>query len=84
MAETFCPEGPAAVSATKSQRARNRVAALTRHEHPADSPEVIAAKRDLAESNLESAIRRVVATAPPLTAEQRNRLASLLMTVGDA
>jgi hypothetical protein len=58
-------------------QARNRVAALSKHRP--DSQELEDARRDLAEAKLADAIRKVVAAAPPLTAEQRNRLATLLM-----
>ena len=40
-------------------------------------------EQQAAEAKLADAIAKVVATAPPLTAEQRNRLATLLMS-GDA
>lgn len=52
--------------------------ATARRWHP-DNPEAIAtAERDLAEAKIEDAIRRALAVAPPLTAEQRARLGSLL------
>lgn len=62
--------------------ARAQVAALTRSRDDND-PDLITARRDLAEANLADYIRRVVDTAPPLTAEQRDRLA-LLLRGGDA
>ena len=53
------------------------LAALTRH-HP-DRPDLLAAaKRDLAAANLAAYISKVVAQAPPLSNEQRERLALLL------
>lgn len=58
-------------------RERARLAALTRHRPPSD-PAVIDAGRDLAAANLATYIARVVASAPPLTPEQRDRLARLL------
>jgi len=67
---------------SQTLRHRNRVAALVRHEHDPDSPEVISARRDLAESKIADAISRAVASAPPLTPEQCNRLARLLMNGG--
>lgn len=57
---------------------RGRVAALTRS-RSTDDPELIDARRDLAESTLADQIRRTVESAPPLTSAQRDRLARLLM-----
>ena len=57
--------------------ARARKAALTRH-RPADTDALTVATRDLAAANLEDYIRRTVDAAPPLTPEQRDRLAVLL------
>lgn len=42
------------------------------------------ARRDLAAAKLESYIQRTVADAPPLTAEQRARIASLLRPIPSA
>ena len=57
--------------------ARNHYGAVKRH-HP-DKPELIAdARRALAVAKLEDYIRRTVDAAPPLTDDQRDRLASLL------
>lgn len=64
-----------------SQLARNRLAAITRHHGP-DDPRTAAARSELAEAKLADAIAKVVESAPPLTAEQRNRLATLLMSGG--
>lgn len=61
------------MSATLSLSARGRVAALSRS-RSADDPELIDARRDLAEAKITAAIERVVADAPPLTSEQRDRL----------
>jgi hypothetical protein len=53
------------------------LAAVTRH-HP-DRPELrAAAKRDLAAANIAAYIEKVVAEAPPLSNEQREKLALLL------
>jgi hypothetical protein len=60
---------------------RARVASLTRSRTP-DDPDLIAARRNLRAARLEDYIRRTVDAAPPLTAEQRDRLALLLR--GDA
>lgn len=58
---------------------RARVASLTRS-RPADDPDLVNARRDLRAERLAEAIRKTVAEAPPLTDEQRARLASLLHT----
>lgn len=57
--------------------ARGRVAALERS-RTKDDPDLINARRALATEGLAEHIARVVAAAPPLTAEQRDRLAVLL------
>lgn len=54
-----------------------RVGALSRSRTP-DDPELSAARRDLRAAKLAAHIAKVVAEAPPLTAEQRDRLAVLL------
>ena len=56
---------------------RARVASLSRSRTP-DDPDLIAARRNLRAARLEDYIRRTVDAAPPLTAEQRDRLAVLL------
>jgi hypothetical protein len=56
---------------------RARVAALTRHREP-DDPDLDEARRDLAAERLTEAVRRAVATAPPLSAEQIEKLRGLL------
>jgi hypothetical protein len=56
---------------------RARVAALTRYRNP-DDPELSDARRDLAAARLTEAVRRAVATAPPLSAEQIEKLRGLL------
>lgn len=58
-------------------RERARLAALTRHRPPSD-PAIVDAGRDLAAANLAGYISRIVAAAPPLSDEQRDRLALLL------
>jgi len=66
----------AALSAdTRHHRAR--IAALTRSRQP-DDPDLIDARRSLAAETLAEHVARVVATAPPLTAEQRDRIAAIL------
>ncbi len=56
---------------------RARVGALSRDRSP-DDPILIAARRDLRAARLEDYITRTVDAAPPLTPEQRDRLAVLL------
>ena len=62
---------------TAIYRHRGRVAALSRS-RGADDPDLIAARRDLRVERLADHIRRTVDAAPPLTVEQRDRLAMLL------
>lgn len=59
---------------------RARHAALSKH-RPADDPDVASARRDLDVSLLEDHIQRVVASAPPLSPAQRDKLATLLRPV---
>lgn len=68
-------------SAVNQRRAKH--AALTRH-RPADDPDVLDAKRDLAAEVLRVHIERVIAAAPPLTDEQRDRIAAILRSGGAA
>ena len=56
---------------------RAKVAALSRDRSP-DDPDLVDARRDLRAARLEDYIRRTVEAAPPLSAEQRDRLAVLL------
>jgi hypothetical protein len=62
--------------------ARNRLNALQRYRRP-DDPAIADARRDLAAASLEEYIRRVVDSAPPLTDDQRSRIAALLQAGGD-
>ena len=59
------------------QRERARVATHTRHHGP-DDPRTALARRDLRAARLAEHITRTVDAAPPLTPEQRDRLAMLL------
>ncbi len=61
---------------------RARVASLSRSRTP-DDPDLIAARRNLRAERLADYIQRTVDAAPPLTAEQRARLAGLLVAGGD-
>jgi len=56
---------------------RARVASLTRS-RPGNDPDLLNARRNLAEARLADYITRTVAAAPPLTEAQRSRLALLL------
>lgn len=62
-------------------RERAKVAALKRHRHDPNDPDVTDAVRDLAAARLEDYVRGVVDTFPPLTDDQRNRIAALLRPV---
>ncbi len=56
---------------------RAKAAALSRSRDPND-PELLDARRRLAAAVLEQHVARVVSLAPPLTQEQKSRIASLL------
>ncbi len=56
---------------------RARVASLTRS-RPADDPDLLAARQRLRTNRLAEHVARVVAEAPPLTSEQRDRIAAAL------
>lgn len=60
---------------------RARVASLSRS-RTSDDPDLLAARLRLKVARLEDYITRVVDEAPPLTAEQRDKLAALLRPVG--
>lgn len=68
---------PSSPSTSPVRVARGRLAAAVRH-HGDDIAAVDTARRTLRAANLEDHIRRTVAAAPPLTADQRDRLALLL------
>lgn len=68
----------AAAGPSSRLSAHARLAAVKRW-RPDDEPALEVAERELREATLADHIRRVVETAPPLTAEQRARLAVLLM-----
>lgn len=61
---------------------RARVASLTRS-RPSDDPELVAARQSLKAERLAAHIQQVVDSAPPLTNEQRRRLARILVSHGD-
>ncbi len=56
---------------------RARVASLSRS-RPDDDPALLDARRDLRAARAEQYVRDLVQSAPPLTPEQRDRLALLL------
>ena len=60
-----------------------KIAALSRS-RKANDPDLLNARRELAAANLEKYVSEVVAKAPPLTPEQRTRIAALLRAGGDA
>lgn len=62
---------------------RARVAALSRRRQ-SDDPELMSATAQLRATMLEEHIRKVVDGWPPLTSEQRARLAGILLTGREA
>jgi len=67
----------------EGRRARARIAITTRH-HP-DRPVLVEDdRRRLKADALEQHIRELVDTDPPLTLQQRDWLAALLLSGGDA
>ncbi len=55
---------------------RAKIGALSRS-RPADDPDLIEAKRGLIEAQAAAYIEKILAEAPPLTDEQKTRLAEL-------
>jgi hypothetical protein len=68
------------VSSTKYS-ARARLNVLQRYRSP-DDPAIARARADLREAKLAEAIRREAEADPPLSSEQRSRLAALLLRPG--
>ena len=72
--------------ATTWKQDRAQIAAITRGiragEREADDPQLATAYRNLREKRLAEHIEEVLAQAPPLTAEQRDRLATILTAGG--
>jgi hypothetical protein len=58
-------------------RERGKIAALSRSRRP-DDPELVEARRNLRAERLADHVRKVVAEAPSLTDEQRDRIAAIL------
>lgn len=65
---------------SRALSARNKLANTARH-HSDDTAKIEDARRALAEAKITDYVERVVAEAPPLTEEQRVRLAELLRPV---
>ena len=59
-----------------ARRERARIASLSRS-RDVDDPDLIEARRNLRAATLESHVLRVLNEAPPLTDDQRRRLAGL-------
>ena len=62
---------------------RARIAGLTRS-RPANHPDLIEARRRMRAELLAEHVAKVVAEAPPLTVEQRERIAAILNVGGPA
>jgi hypothetical protein len=62
---------------TTWKQKRGRLARLSK-DLPADDPQLVALRRDLAADRLAEHIEKVVSEAPPLTMEQRDRIAAIL------
>lgn len=60
-----------------SRTARAKLAYATRTYGP-ESHEVASARRDFSAARIEDHVRELLAKAPPLTSEQRERIAALL------
>lgn len=73
----MAPLSPAANSA------RGKIAALSRSRRP-DDPDLVEARRELRAAKLECHIQRVLSEAPPLSDEQKVRIAGLLRAGGAA
>ena len=56
---------------------RARIASLSRS-RTVDDPELVEARRNLRAASLEAHVKRILSEAPPLSDEQRRRLAGLL------
>lgn len=68
---------------TRVYAARSQVAVLYQRGNKPAKAEADKARRALTEAKLERAVQQALASAPPLTSEQRERIAQLL-TVGGA
>lgn len=71
--------------ATTWRSERARIAGLSsRPNRPPNDPELVEARRNLRALRLQEHVEKVLAQAPPLNDEQRNRIASLLRVGGGA
>jgi hypothetical protein len=61
--------------------AKSRLAGLIAHRDPGD-PAITEARAQLAEANARAAIRKAVATWPPLSAEVKAELAIIILSGG--
>jgi hypothetical protein len=70
--------------AAKDPTVREAAAAAARHEHwhGPDDPRTVEARKALAEARLEARARELATSAPPLTDEQRIRLANIFLAPG--
>jgi len=59
------------------QRAKGKLAAAVRYLDP-DDPRIADARRELAEAKISKFVAQVLATAPPLSREQADRIASII------
>lgn len=72
------PESQTQIPSVYAARSALGVAARRR-----DAEAIRAARQELAAANIAAAIKRVASEAPPLTEDQRRRLASILTEDGD-
>ena len=68
--------------ASAAYKLRAQIAAHKSHGKPDDDPAVVTARQDLKALRLEEYVRKVVSEAPPLTDEQRDRIAAILRAGG--
>jgi len=69
------------IAGSAEPQARARIARASR-QYGRNSPEVAQARRDHAAEKIAAYVARVVADAPPLTTDQRDRIARLLTPAG--
>lgn len=67
------------MASTTTRKLISRLGAESRFHPESDATEI---RRDLAASRIEDYVARVVDAAPPLTPEQRDRIAALLRPAG--
>lgn len=65
---------------SRALAARNRLAITARH-HSDNPDRITEARRELAAAKIHDYVEKVLAQAPPLTDEQRTRLADLLRPI---